>query len=77
MKLKKQDNKKTSRVVFRCSEEEYNRIMGKALLYCQKENGEANISEWCLEATTKHVPCSEDLIEEKKPLRKTKRRGKK
>ena len=73
MKLKKQDKNKTSRITFRCSEEEYNRIMGKALLYCQKENGEANLSEWCLESTTKHVPSAEDLVEEKPK----KKRGKK
>ena len=72
MRLKKQDKNKTSRITFRCSEEQFNRIMSKALLYCPKENGEPNISEWCLESTTKHVPCSEDLVDDKK-----KRRGKK
>jgi len=74
VRLIKQDKNKTSRLTFRCTAEEENMIKQKALLYCQKENGEPNISEWMVEAATKHIPSSEDLVEEKQKKKKGKKK---
>ena len=61
MRLKKQKNNKTSRITFRCVQEEENAIMRKALLYT-----EGNLSEYILYAALNFVPSKEDFEKEKK-----------
>lgn len=56
MRLKKQKNNKTSRVTFRCTEKEENKLQQKANIYT-----EGNVSEFVLYAALNFVPSKEDF----------------
>ena len=59
IRLKKRKTHKDHSITFRCTTEEYNRIMTKALLYC-----EGNLSEWALHAALNYRVVKKDLMEE-------------
>lgn len=61
MRLKKQNKNKTSRVAFRCTDANYNKIQQKANIYT-----EGNLSEYLLFAALNFVPSKEDFEENKK-----------
>ena len=66
MRLKKKKNNKTKAINLRCTEEEYNIIMRKSLLYT-----EGNTSEFIVFASTEFVPSKEDF----ENYRPTKKKG--
>ena len=70
-RLKKNKTNKSERFIFRCTEEEKNQIMRKALLYT-----EGNVSEYILFAAKEFVPDKDDF-EKEEELPKPKRRNKK
>lgn len=64
MRLKKAKKNKTERVIFRCTEEDLNHFMRKALLYT-----EGNLSEYLTFAAKEFVPDKDDF---EKPVKKKK-----
>jgi len=66
MRLKRESSNKTSRINFRCTQEEEHLITRKALLY-----SEGNISEYILFAAKEFVPSTDDFeVENKKKGKK-------
>lgn len=61
MRLKKSKKNKTSRLAFRCTEDEENKMQQKANLYT-----EGNVSEWIIYASLNFVPGKEDFEKNKK-----------
>ena len=56
MRLKKKKDNKSKAINVRCTEDEFNTIMRKALLYT-----EGNLSEFIVFAATEFVPSKEDF----------------